>query len=265
MRTTLLSLALLALPLSVSAQDSVFDIPETQQLTFADVGIAALSRETYVGSGKSETGVLPFVNAQYKGRYFVNPALGVGAYAIRNESFRLGGSLHYNIGRDGVDTPLNNEIFDVNGGIDGKISSRIYTPFAAIDIIGSAPLSGDLDGFRVDTIVSTEFHLFADKLRVTPGIRATFHSDEYLDSLYGITGAQLAAASLPANSPITPISFDSEVSTLGAHTAAYFDLNDDYQIVGVLNYSRLIGDVGETTLAPKKDGLTVAIALARTF
>ncbi|GGX71097.1 hypothetical protein GCM10011309_21570 [Litorimonas cladophorae] len=257
--------AALVSPLPATAQDSIFDIPEAEQLTFADVGVAAVSRETYVGSSESEISVLPYINAQYKGRFFANAALGAGAYAIRNKNFRLGGSVHYSLGRDGADTPLNSDAFDVDGGFSANLSSRLYTPVAAIDVVGSVPLSGDLDGFRVDTLVTTQFFLFDKALQITPGVRATYHSDGYLDSLYGITDAQLASAALPENSDITALGFKSEVSTLGAHAAAYYDLSHDLQLIGIVNYSRLIGDVRDTPLAPKKNGLTAAVAIARTF
>ena len=254
----------ISVPHFAYAQTSIFDIPEDEQDTFADIGIAALTRETYIGSDESELRVLPYINARYKGRYFINPALGVGAYAIRNENFRLAGSLNFSLGRDGEDTPLDNEILDVDAGFAGVISSRIYTPFAAIDIIGNVPLTGDLDGFRVDTLVTTEFFPF-ENLRVTPGVRATYHSSDFLDAQYGITQDQLTELNLPATSNITPLEFGSEISTLGAHFAAYLTLNKDYEIVGIVNYSRLVGDVEDTTLAPSNDGITAAIALTRTF
>ncbi len=265
MRHFYLAAALISLPCAATAQDTLFDIPEAEQLTFADVGIAAVSRETYVGSGNSDVSVLPFVNAQYKGRYFINPGLGAGAYAIRNESFRLAGSVHYSLGRDGEDTPFADEAFDVDGGFSANLSSRIYTPLAAVDIVASAPLSGDLDGFRVDSLITTQFYAFNNALRITPGVRATYHSDAFLDSLYGISSEQIASVTVPENPNLVETQFDSEISTLGAHVAAYYDLNDDFQLIGIVNYSRLIGDANDSPLAPKNDGITAAVAIARTF
>lgn len=262
--TLILTSALAAVPHVANAQGSIFDIPESEQDTFADVGIAAVSRETYVGSDDSELTVLPYINARYKGRYFVNPALGAGAYAIRNENFRLGGSVHYSLGRDGEDTPFDTDAFEVDAGFAGIISSRIYTPIAAIDVIGNIPLTGDLDGYRLDTLVTTEFYPVSN-LRITPGLRATYHSGAYLDSLYGITDTQITEAALPASAGLTPLDFGSEFSTLGAHVAAYLDINEDYQLIGIVNYSRLIGDVEDTSLAPSNNGITAAISLARTF
>ncbi len=264
LRIFFLTTTMCLLPNLAQAQSSIFEIPEDEQDTYADVGIAAVSRETYVGSEESEFTVLPYINAQYKGRFFVNPGLGAGAYAIRNENFRLGASLHYSLGRDGEDTPLNNEAFDIEDGFAGLISSRIYTPIGAIDVVGNVPLSGGLDGFRIDALATTEFYPF-DKLRITPGVRVTYHSGDFLDAQYGISDDQLSALALPADTSVTALDFGSEISTLGAHVAAYLDLNDDFQIVGIVNYSRLVGEVEGTVIAPSEDGITAAIAIARKF
>jgi outer membrane scaffolding protein for murein synthesis (MipA/OmpV family) len=268
MRRLFLTLAAGLLTLSFQtvavAQNSVFDIPEDQQKTFADLGIDAVYRETYVGSDKNELKVLPFIYAEYKGRYFINPALGAGAYAIKNETFRLGGSVHYNLGRKTKDTPLDGDAFDVDGGFAGLISSRLYTPVAAIDVIANIPLTGDLDGYRIDTLMTTELRP-TERLRINPGIRATYHSGEFLDSLYGINDDQLAVTRLSTGSELTALSFGSEISTLGAHVAAFLELGNKFELVGVVNYSRLIGDVEGSTLAPRKDGFTSAVAIARKF
>ena len=265
MRRLLLASTLLLAPTAGYAQDSIFSIAEDQQETFADVGVAGVYRDTYVGSDEDEFFVLPYVNAQYKGRLFANAGLGAGAYAIRNKNFRLGASVNYTLGRDGEDTPLDNDAFEVDAGFSANLSSRIYTPVAAIDIIASKPFTGDLDGFEVSTLVTTEFYAFNDALRVTPGVRATYQSEDYLDSLYGISASQLASLSLPVGSDVTTQSFDSEFSTLGAHVLAYYDLNDDYQLIGTFNYSRLVGDVKNTTLAPSNSGIVASFAIARTF
>ena len=125
-------------------------------------------------------------------------------------------------------------------------------------------MTGDLDGFRIDTLVTTEFNPF-DNLRITPGVRATYHSSDFLNAQYGITEDQISQLDLPETSTVTALHFGSEISTLGAHVAAYLDINEDYEIVGIVNYSRLVGDVEGTTIAPSKDGITAAIALTRTF
>lgn len=258
------SLLLLSFQTVAEAQTSLFDIPEDQQKTFADIGVDAIYRETYVGSKKNELKALPFIYAEYKGRVFVNPGLGAGAYAIRNENFRIGGSVHYNLGRETEDTPLDGDAFDVDGGFAGVISSRVYTPIAAIDVIANIPLTGDLDGYRIDTLITTELNP-TKRLRINPGIRATYHSEQFLDSLYGISNGQIAATPRPAGSGITALNFGSEISTLGAHVAAFLKIGEKFELVGVVNYSRLVGDVKGSTLAPRKDGVTTAIAIARKF
>ena len=55
----------ISVPHFAYAQTSIFDIPEDEQDTFADIGIAALTRETYIGSDESELRVLPYICLLY--------------------------------------------------------------------------------------------------------------------------------------------------------------------------------------------------------
>jgi outer membrane scaffolding protein for murein synthesis (MipA/OmpV family) len=244
------------------AQTSIFEIPPEQAESFADVGVAGVSRETYVGSEKSDFIVLPYVNASYEGRFFINPAVGAGAYAINNSKFRLGASTNLALGREGQDTPFAGtsyaEEFKVDTSVTGNVFARAYLPFAALDVVGTVPIGGDLNGARLDTLLTTEIYPI-ENLRLTPGVRATFNTGGWLDTNYGINTRQAAASGL------APISYDDGLSTLGAHVAGYYKLSDDYEIVGLINHSWLVGDIKDSPLTPQNTGLTVALGLARKF
>ncbi len=259
-KITALMASLIALSTSLAhAQDSsIFDIPEDQAETYIDVGAAVVSRETYVGSGGSDTLFLPYVNASYKGRFFINPALGAGAYAIRTEKFRLSASGNLSLGRKGKDTPFNSGLFDVDTGVTGSLAARYYLPFAALDVVGTVPLGGDLNGARLDTLLTTEIKPLPN-LRITPGVRATFNTGEWINTYYGINAEQSAAIKQPG------LDYSSGLSTIGLHSAAYYQISETIEIAGIVNYSMLVGDIKDSPLTPKNDGLTLAAALVRKF
>jgi outer membrane scaffolding protein for murein synthesis (MipA/OmpV family) len=244
------------------AQSDWFKIPPDQAVSSLDVGIAAVSRETYVGSQHSNLIVLPYVNATHKGRYFINPALGAGVYAINNGKVRLGASANLALGRKGRDTPFAGtpyeDEFKVKTGVTGSVFGRVYLPFAAFDVVGTIPVSGGLSGAKLDTLLTTQFSPLKN-LTLTPGVRATFNTGAWLDTNYGISAQQAAASGL------APLSHDAELSTVGAHVAGYYKIGEDYQIVGVINQSWLVGDVKDSPLTPENTGLTVAMGVARKF
>lgn len=254
--------ALLSVATFAEAQTSIFEIPAEQAESFADIGVAGVSRETYVGSEESDLIVLPYVNASYKGRFFINPAVGAGVHAVNNSKFRLGASANLALGRDGEDTPFAgtsyaNE-FKVDSGVTGNVFARAYLPFAALDVVGTVPIGGDLNGARLDTLLTTEISPI-ENFRLTPGVRATFNTGGWLDTNYGINARQAAASGL------APVSYDDGLSTLGAHVAGYYSLSDNFEIVGLINHSWLVSDIKDSPLTPQNTGLTVALGVARKF
>ncbi|CAM3721865.1 MipA/OmpV family protein [Litorimonas haliclonae] len=244
------------------AQTSIFDIPPDKAESTASIGIAGVSLDSYVGSEETDLLVLPYVNATYKGRFFLNPALGAGVYAINNDKLRLGAAANVAFGRDGKDTPFGGtsyeEAFDVSTGGSGKVFARANLPFAALDVVGTVPIGADHDGAKLDTLLTTLVKP-TDRFTLTPGVRATFSTGDLLDTNYGIDSRQAAASGL------APLSNDDGLSSLGAHIAGYYELNEDYEIVGLVNHTWLMGDIKESPLSPKNTGLTVALGIARKF
>lgn len=254
--------ALCSVATHAQAQSNWFEIPPDKAESAASIGAAGVRLDSYVGSEESTLLVLPYVNATYKGRLFINPAVGAGVYAINNDKFRLGAAANVAFGRDGEDTPFAGtgyeEEFDVKTGASGKIFARAYLPFAALDVVGTIPVGGDQKGAKLDTLLTTQFQP-TSRLTLTPGVRATFNTGDWLDTNYGINSRQAAASGL------TPLSYDDGLSTLGAHVAGYYKLGENYEIVGVVNHSWLVGDVKDSPLTPKNTGLTVALGIARKF
>jgi len=263
-RRSLLSLAsLCVVPYSAYAQDSIFTIPSPQNESYADIGLAGVVRDTYVGSGQSETIITPYIKAEYKGRVFFKPGLGAGIYAVRNERFRLSLSGNLALGRDTEDTPFrdlgfDNELLEVNSTITAAISGRYYLPFGAIDLHGFIPVGGDLDGQRIDGLFTTEIKPFKN-LRITPGVRATYQSSGWINSIYGLNDAQAQALGNDS------FELGGQFANFGAHAVGYYQLPHNLELIGFVNYSRLIGDVQDSPLVDSNNGLTAAIGFARHF
>jgi len=243
-------------------QDGLFAITKKREETFADVGLSYVYRDGYVGSEETESLVLPYVRADYKGRLFINPALGAGIYWRNTDNFRFSSSLNFETGRDDEDAPILGENGDLDSSFSAVNAARVYLPFAGIDIVSTVPFTGDFDGARLDVLLSTEFYPFKG-LRITPGVRATLGTSDWVNSLYGVDADDIAAEG--ASPTLEAFDADSGLIAFGAHTAAYWDVTRNYQIVGVVNYSNLRSDARDSPLSPDNNGLTVALALVRSF
>jgi len=243
------------------AQDGLFAISETRDRSFIDAGIAYVNRATYVGSEDSDTRILPFIRADYKGRLFINPATGAGVYWRNTDRLRLATSLSFAVGRNAEDTPLIGEGGEVDSSVTVTNTLRYYLPFAAIDAITTLPVTGGFSGARFDGLITTEIKPIKG-LRITPGIRATFGTAGWTGSLYNIDPEDLAAINVAG---LNTFQADGGLLALGAHTAAYYELPNDFQLVGAINYSALQNDAKDSPLSLENNGLTVALGLARHF
>ncbi|MEP1231211.1 MAG: MipA/OmpV family protein [Litorimonas sp.] len=245
------------------AQDSIFTIPAPQNESYADFGVAGVVRDTYVGSGQSETLLLPYFKAEYKGRVFFKPGLGAGVYAVKNKDFRLSVSGNLSLGRDTEDTPFRNldldkDLLEIDTTVTALIAGRYYLPFGAIDVLGSIPVGGDLNGQRIDALFTTEIKPFKN-LRITPGVRTTYQSSGWVNSIYGLNDAQAEALGNDT------FDINGQFATVGAHAVGYYQLPYNLELIGFINYSRLIGDVQDSPLVDSNNGLTAAIGFARHF
>lgn len=242
------------------AQDlaDIFVVSDSQNETYLDIGVGAASRSLYVGSDERESLVLPYANGEYKGRLYFKPGLGAGVHLINTDSFRLSGGGTLSLGRDSEQTPIIGALGEIKTGVLLNSAARFYTPIGAFDITGQVPVSGGLSGTRIDALFSTEIKPIP-ALRITPGVRATYQSSGWLNALYGISQDQAFLAGT------TAFSLDGRVSTLGTHSVFYLTVDENIELLGAVNYSHLIGDVKDSPLTPKNDGLTVAIGIAKKF
>ena len=242
-------------------QDGLFAISKKRDKTFMDAGITYMNRAPFVGSEETENLVLPFVRADYKGRLFISPALGAGVYWRNTDKMRVSTSLNFATGRDEDDTPLIGESGEVDSSLVVTNTVRFYVPFAAFDAISTVPFTGDFEGARLDALLTTEVKPIKG-LRITPGVRASFGTSGWINSLYEIETSDLATLD---QVDLQPFRANRGLMALGFHTAAYYELPNDFQLIGVVNYSALQNDAADSPLSVDNSGLTLAIGLARHF
>jgi len=254
--------------LSAPAHAGPFDIPQEQQTTFIDVGTAYVGRAAYVGSRERDEDIFPYLAAEYKGRYFANAAQGVGVNLINRDGWTLAPIAYFAGGRDAEDTPFRlangttlpavEDALDLDSSITvgGLVTYRL--PLARLDAQMQVPVTGDVEGYRTDVSLTTRLPL-GERIFIAPGLRASYFSDGWSNSYYGLNAAQAAAVGLPE--------YDAGAgfNSLGALVLASFEIVEDYNIVGALNYSLLQGDAKDSPLSPENDAVTVILGVARRF
>jgi len=260
------------------AQDSLFDIPQSEADSYIDVGAAILSRPAYLGSNTQETDILPYIAGEYKGRLFLDPARGAGVHAINDGKLQLSVFANVASGRDANETGAFNDLVSISAfttdaernaaedaleiktSVVASASARYLFKYALADISVSVPVTGDVDGMRTELSLATKLPFEPVGLRVFPGVRATYTSKSWNETYYGINAAQSAATGLQT------FDTDGDISVLGSYILATWDgLGDDIQLIGLLNYNWLQGDLQDSVLTPDDHGLSAVIGVARRF
>lgn len=270
--------------LATPAQAGPFDIPEDQQTTYIDLGAAVVSRASYVGSEDTETDIFPYLAGEYEGRVFANAAQGLGVNLINNGKLQVAGIGFFASGRDADNTPFLDEddaapemvedAFDVTSSVTagGLVSYRF--PYAQLELQGQIPVTGDVEGWRLDATLATRLvpleRIIGEGTIISPGIRASYLSDEWTETYYGITQAQSNALQGRTFGPAVPLvpggfEVDGGFNSYSLFTLTSLSVTDDITLVGVVNYTLLAGDAKDSPLSPENDALTLVAGVAKRF
>lgn len=247
-----------AASLPAAAQDNIFAVSESRARTYVDVGAAVLSRNAYLGSRERKLSALPYINAEYKGRLYFKPGQGAGVNVINKDKVRLSTGVNLDFGRRASDVPVLGQSGKIDTSLTASIAARYQFRYAVLDVVGSAPVTGNLEGNQLDVLMTTLLPL-GERLRLAPGVRATFQDGDRIDAYYGINAQQSQFSGL------SPRSYDSGLSNVGAHALLFYKVTDNIEAIANINYSYLLGDIEDSPLVSKNSGLMVIAGIARKF
>ncbi len=237
----------------------MFEVDPKNVDTYVDIGAVVLSRRGYQGSDKQHTNIYPAINAEYKGRYFLNPFNGIGVNLVNKRDVVLSTSMAFNPGRDSADTPFDDPLFDYDPGAAFKVSGRYRLKYVAVGGNFNVPVFGDMKGTRGSLRVSTLIPL-SKQLDIAPSLAASYQSKSRMNDLYGVNAEQALITNTGE------FEYDSGFSGYSAAVGLLWrSKQKDWAVVGVMNYRTLTGDVKDSPLTPDDDGILAAIAVAKRF
>ena len=249
-------LALSGLFLSLPAQgqvlENLFTVDADKAETYLDVGGAVLYRPGYLGSEDNVTQLIPYIDGEYKGRFYLKPGQGAGVNVINNKYIRLSGGVNYLFGRDSSENGAAQRlrVRDLEDSITAAASLRINTAIGVIDTQVQTPITGDLEGVRIDVAGITQWEP-TPKLRINPGIRFTFMDEEMVNQFYAISKL---------------ITYEGDgLSSVSAFAAGYYDVGEKWQVIGLVDYAVLADELSQSLLATEDDGITATIGVAYKF
>jgi MipA family protein len=166
------------------------------------VGGIALIQPIYEGSDEYEVDPLPLIDISIGKMGFLDSDRGLGIYLVKHRALEFGGSLGYYESRREEDTDKLNGFTQIDGGIDGRIFAKLKLGGYALSLNVRNDLSGNHDGtlFKIGAGYSFKPLAFAN-WDIT--LSTTFADDNYMNTYFSATQAQLNVSGLTSGVPFT--------------------------------------------------------------
>lgn len=228
------------------------------------IGVGAEYEPVSPGIDESEVGVLPYVDIEYKDRFFIKSERGIGAYVLRSQDdpeYGVGFAIGYDEGREESDA---RKQLDGLGDIDGSAEAIIFAEGELSPVELELELAQGLgsdghDGFRAEFSAGVD-GMVTDRLYLGAGPFITYGDEQYIESYYGVTSQQ-------ADRSATYSQYDTDggFESFGIEANARFMLTQNWSVLGFAEYTRLLGDAKDSPIVDDEGFFSAGTAIAYTF
>ncbi|HSX69455.1 MAG TPA: MipA/OmpV family protein [Pseudomonas sp.] len=230
------------------------------------LGLGAMHAPEYLGSGESESNLLPLVSVRYK-RFFLGgmpgsglPGPGLGAYLYESDTFTLGAVLTSDLSDPREES--DDERLRGLGDIEATTRTGLFGSYRADWLTLSASVLSDIGGHEQGTTVSLDAKATyrpLQRLQLSAGPGITWGSGDYMQTFFGIDQSQAA------HSAYAPYEVGSGVSLLRFSVGAQYQLADRWALGGNLTAARLQGDAADSPIVEDRNQNSYALFLMYRF
>ncbi len=251
-RALLTAFLLTGAPLAVSAQQPA--APRPAPPVAADsgkdwdirIGAGALYQPEFEGSSKYTVTPLPLLSVNYRDLVFLQgPMLGVNAFTWRDATggskFQVGPLVRYQLGRDEDDSDDLRGMGDIDGSVEigGFMNYAVGAWSAGLSVFRDV---GDShDGLTAKVSAGHRF-AFTPRISLRSEIFTTWADDNYVQTFFGVTGAQSARSGLREYRP------EGGFKDAGLTLDLDYKLTENWSLIGRAGYKRLLGDAADSPL-----------------
>lgn len=152
------------------------------------VGGGVVVAPKYEGSDEMGAMPAPILSVTWRDRVFADMQRGIGAYAVQTDRFKLGFSVGLAPGRDQDDADALNGLGDIDNAARGHILASYSFGPVRLHADVSQDFGGS-DGLQIEPGV-TYMHPVSRDIRLSAGVSATWASDDYMESFFGVSSHQ---------------------------------------------------------------------------
>lgn len=237
----------------LAAEPAVVAAPAKPDLIF-EVGAGALVSPAYEGSDEYIIAPYPIVSVSYLN---IPGLLEVGGGP--SNGFSLGPSFRYIDKRNAGDYPALTGLDSVDATYELGLRASYSWLFA--EVYGEARYAfGGADGFTGALGANAISHPF-ETLELKLGPKATFASDDYMATYFGVDGAEAARSGFSE--------FDAKggFKSVGLEATARYEFHPNWFLNANAEYERLVGDAADSPIVDvgSKDQFFFGLGLSRQF
>ncbi|AFT72439.1 Putative MltA-interacting protein MipA [Alloalcanivorax dieselolei B5] len=226
------------------------------------IGIGGEYGPVSPGVDKTEFDAFPYVDIEYKDRYFLNFERGLGAYLLRSEDepeYALGVAVGYAEGRKESDARAE---LDGLGDIDGAAEVVLFAEgeigFFEVEF-EVAKAFGDHDGFTAELSAGVDAPV-TDRLFVGVAPFIAYADDKYTQNFYGVSASQAANSA-------TYSQYDAGggLESYGIELEANYRITQNWSAMTFVSYTRLLGDAKDSPIVDNEGFFSAGVGFAYTF
>jgi MipA family protein len=221
------------------------------------VGVMGMTVPKAQGSDEYKITPAPMVDITWKDLIFLNRD-GLGAYAVSTDNFHFGAAVNYASGQDSSDVGLGSDIGKLDGGASGALVARYNQGPFYIGAKVSHQFTGTDTGY-LGTVSAGGMIPIGDQFLAMGSIGVEYADSKYMESYFGVSGAQSSATGIAAYSPNA--GFKSVDLSIGLG----YRLSDNWMVMGTGGYSRLLGDAASRPVTKDENQFMAGIGIAYSF
>lgn len=206
------------------------------------IGAGGLYSPDYEGSDDYEFRALPYLAVTYQDWLSLSVPEGLKIALLNDDGLKAGVLAGYRFDRDAGDNIALAGWGDVDGAIElGAFAEYRQGPFQiALDV--RQDVSGAHEGAIAK--LSARYSTRVGGALVSVGPQATWASDNYTQTYFGITPAQAASAALW----YVPYQADGGIKDYGLSATVVVPLDDQWSVTGLVSVSQLTGDAADSPI-----------------
>ncbi len=223
------------------------------------LGIGALFKPKYEGSANYDVWPIPYFEFEYKKTLFISPYRGIGYKSNAETGLNYQFGIGFDFGRDEEDGDLLVGMGDIDfsGVLRGKISYDLGSVELGLGL--NKAVTGAHDGYELQASVGKSHFVRSWKTLIRWSLSATFSSEDYLQTYFGVTPAQ----SLTSGHPVYQM--EGGLKEIGLSTMMIRRLNQRWSLLFLANYGKFVGDVADSPVIESEHRMFGGVFAVRSF